>query len=108
MKYCDGGSAAELLTRMQRKGRRFTEDVLSYIIRSVGLAALELNRNHVLHRDIKGDNILFKQDGSVKLCDFGLSRQVDSTFDKCGTRVGSPCWMAPELVKALEARNYYF
>lgn len=82
------------------------EEHIAYIIRETCRGAIELNRNHVIHRDIKGDNILLTKDGRVKLCDFGLSREVDSTFGKRGTCIGSPCWMAPEVVTAISASKY--
>lgn len=82
------------------------EEHIAYIIRETCRAAVELNRNHVLHRDIRGDNILLTKQGNVKLCDFGLSRQVDSTLGKRGTCIGSPCWMAPEVVMAQEASMF--
>lgn len=103
LKYCAGGTAADLVKKLIKMDRRMREEHISYIIRETCRGAVELNRNHILHRDIRGDNILLTKDGRVKLCDFGLSRQVDSTFGKRGTCIGSPCWMAPETVVAMES-----
>lgn len=94
-----------MVNRLLKLDRRMREEHIAYIIRETCRAAIELNRNHVLHRDIRGDNILLTKNGRVKLCDFGLSRQVDSTLGKRGTCIGSPCWMAPEVVAALESRE---
>uniref|UniRef100_T1PFP8 Myosin head n=1 Tax=Musca domestica TaxID=7370 RepID=T1PFP8_MUSDO len=105
MEYCGGGTATDLVNRLLKLDRRMREEHIAYIIRETCRAAVELNRNHVLHRDIRGDNILLTKQGNVKLCDFGLSRQVDSTLGKRGTCIGSPCWMAPEVVMAQEARD---
>ena len=96
----------DMVNKLLKLDRRMREDIIAYIIRETCRGAIELNRNHVLHRDIKGDNILLTKDGKVKLCDFGLSRQVDSTMGARGTCIGSPCWMAPEVVNAMEASKY--
>ncbi|XP_037816478.1 neither inactivation nor afterpotential protein C [Lucilia sericata] len=105
LEYCGGGTAIDLSNKLIKLDRRLREEHISYIIRETCRGAIELNRNHVLHRDIRGDNILLTRDGRVKLCDFGLSRQVESTFGKRGTCIGSPCWMAPETVLAMESRD---
>lgn len=93
----------DMVNKLLKLDRRMREEHIAFIIRETCRGAIELNRNHVLHRDIRGDNILLTRDGRVKLCDFGLSRQVESTFDKRGTCIGSPCWMAPETVMAMDA-----
>ncbi|XP_059220276.1 neither inactivation nor afterpotential protein C isoform X2 [Stomoxys calcitrans] len=105
LEYCGGGTAAELSRKLIKLDRRMREEHIAYIIRETCRAAVELNRNHILHRDIRGDNIMLTKSGHVKLCDFGLSRQVESTLGKRGTCIGSPCWMAPETVMAQDARE---
>ena len=54
----------------------------------------------VIHRDIKGDNLLIGEGNVLKLCDFGSSRQFTSqmTADRCNTLIGTPLWMAPEVI----------
>lgn len=47
---------------------------------------------------MKGSNVLLTAEGEVKLCDFGLARDIESTMGKRNTCIGSPCWMAPEMV----------
>ncbi|KAL9925896.1 STKc_myosinIII_N_like and MYSc_Myo21 domain-containing protein ninaC [Glossina fuscipes fuscipes] len=105
IEYCGGGTAVDMVNKLLKMDRRMREEHVSFIIRETCRAAIELNRNHILHRDIRGDNILVTKDGRIKLCDFGLSREVDSTLGKRGTCIGSPCWMAPEVVQAMEARE---
>nr|CAI5839459.1 unnamed protein product [Callosobruchus analis] len=53
-----------------------------------------------MHRDVRGSNILLTREGEVKLCDFGLSTMTRNQGEKLTTVLGSPCWMAPELVSA--------
>ena len=54
---------------------------------------------HVIHRDIKSDNILVDAQGNVKLADFGYSAQLTTEREQRTSRVGTVCWMAPELIK---------
>lgn len=61
-------------------------------------ALIHLHKNYVIHRDVRGANILLTANGEVKLVDFGLSYTLASTFGKTESRTGSPCWMAPEVI----------
>lgn len=85
--------------------RKMKEEHIAFMLREAAKAVMELNRNHFIHRDVRGSNILITKNGEIKLCDFGLTREVDSTFGKRGTCIGSPSWMAPELVTAQDARK---
>lgn len=83
---------------MHKANRRLNEEHIAYILKETTKALLHLHKNHIIHRDIKGDNILLTKEGQVKLCDFGLARSIESTLGKRSTCIGSPCWMAPEVV----------
>ncbi|KAJ8920812.1 hypothetical protein NQ315_004953 [Exocentrus adspersus] len=108
-KLCEGGPATDLINGLLVKNRRIAEEHIAYILKEVTKAIIYLHENKVVHRDVRGSNILLTREGEVKLCDFGLSRKLRSKDQKLFTRLGSCCWMAPELASANQSKNdaYY-
>jgi p21-activated kinase 1 len=60
-----------------------------------------LHSNGVIHRDIKSDNVLFSAHGNIKLTDFGFNGQMDDISANRTSMIGTPCWMAPEVIKKM-------
>jgi len=93
MEYVDGGS---VLDRVKKKP--LEEKYIGCIVREVLIGLKFLFNDKKLHRDIKCANILLAKRGDVKLADFGATGQLTDTMTKCNTFVGSPYWMAPEVM----------
>nr|XP_020451055.1 mitogen-activated protein kinase kinase kinase kinase 4-like isoform X3 [Monopterus albus] len=96
MEYCGAGSVTDLVKKT--KGNCFKEDWIAYICREVLRGLSHLHSHHVIHRDIKGQNVLLTENAEVKLVDFGVSAQLDRTIGRRNTFIGTPYWMAPEVI----------
>lgn len=84
---------------VQTLHKTYSENIVKYVLKK-SLEGLDfLHQKHIIHRDIKSDNLLMSARGDVKLADFGYACQL--TEEKAGrqSKVGTVCWMAPELIK---------
>eukprot|EP00759_Apiculatamorpha_spiralis_P006889 PhF_6_TR14120/c0_g1_i1/m.22565 len=99
MEYVAGGT---LNSFMKKFPKGLPKDIIKLWTVQILAGVAYLHDQNVVHRDIKGDNILAGNDGVVKLADFGCSRSIDNLCSKthgCRSMVGTPYWMAPEVIK---------
>ncbi|KAK2585257.1 hypothetical protein KPH14_009957 [Odynerus spinipes] len=98
MELCTGGSVTDLVQGLKKRGSRLTDRQIAYILRETVEALIYLHGNHCMHRDVKGHNILLTEEARVKLVDFGVSSHLAETLARKNTSVGTPYWMAPEVI----------
>ncbi|KAK4317532.1 hypothetical protein Pmani_011378 [Petrolisthes manimaculis] len=98
MEYCGAGSVSDIM-RLRKK--TLTEEEIATVVHDTlrGLEYLHLRRK--IHRDIKAGNILLNTLGHAKLADFGVAGQLSDTMAKRNTVIGTPFWMAPEVIQEI-------
>ncbi|CAI4050795.1 putative serine/threonine protein kinase SKM1 SKDI_15G0460 [Saccharomyces kudriavzevii IFO 1802] len=103
MEYMEGGCLTDILdaavgSNDGKKSSALNESQISYIVRETCQGLKFLHGNNIIHRDIKSDNILLNSRGLVKITDFGFCVELTEKRSKRATMVGTPYWMAPEIV----------
>jgi len=100
MEFCGGGSLLEIIELFD-EGIRLTESHIAFVCRET-LKGLEyIHKTNRLHRDIKSNNILLGNDGSIKITDFGFAAQLNDNQQR-NTVLGTAYWMAPEVIKGYD------
>ncbi|XP_063056126.1 STE20-like kinase b [Engraulis encrasicolus] len=95
IEFCGGGAVDAVMLELERP---LTEPQIRVVCRQTLEALLYLHENKVIHRDLKAGNILLSLDGDVKLADFGVSAKNTKTIQRRDSFIGTPYWMAPEVV----------
>ena len=93
MELCAGG---DLLSYVRRR-KKLDETLAKYLFKQAAKGLAYCHKNRVLHRDIKLENLLIDEEGTIKLCDFGVSRQLKKATELIGEQCGTPAYMAPEV-----------
>ncbi|XP_065071955.1 serine/threonine-protein kinase 10-like [Rhopilema esculentum] len=95
LEFCPGGAMDDIVLDLERG---LDEDVIRVICRQMVEALAFLHEKGVIHRDLKAGNVLLKEDGNIKLADFGVSAKNKRNSQRRDTFIGTPYWMAPEVV----------
>lgn len=103
MEYCCSGSLSDI---MEMCDKTFEEKEIAVIMREALLGLDYLHTHNKIHRDIKAGNILLNEFGECKLADFGVSCRVEGPNDRRTTMIGTPYWMAPEVLQTKQNHGY--
>ncbi|XP_066581483.1 STE20-like serine/threonine-protein kinase [Prorops nasuta] len=95
IEYCDGGAVDSIMVELEKA---LTELQIAYVCQHMAKGLAFLHKAKVIHRDLKAGNVLLTMAGGVKLADFGVSAKNKYTLQKHDTFIGTPYWMAPEVV----------
>ncbi|KAJ8395903.1 hypothetical protein AAFF_G00027860 [Aldrovandia affinis] len=95
IEFCPGGALDDIMLELERG---LSEQQISEVCCQTLQALCYLHQRHIIHRDLKAGNILLTLEGQVKLADFGVSAQNTNTLQRRATFIGTPYWMAPEVI----------
>lgn len=95
LEFCDGGALDSIMLEL---GKGLTEGQIAYVSKQLCLGLEHLHNRCIIHRDLKAGNVLLTKSGGVKLADFGVSAKNKELNQKRDSFIGTPYWMAPEVV----------
>ncbi|XP_041803834.1 STE20-like serine/threonine-protein kinase isoform X2 [Chelmon rostratus] len=95
IEFCAGGAVDAIMLELERP---LTEPQIRVVCKQTLEALIYLHESKIIHRDLKAGNILLSLDGEVKLADFGVSAKNTKTLQRRDSFIGTPYWMAPEVV----------
>ena len=93
MEYADGGDLNGLVKRCKESGKTLSEDeILGYFVQ-ICLGLKHIHEQHIVHRDLKSQNVFLTSNGIVKLGDFGIAKNLGSTEQMAKTQIGTPYYL---------------
>lgn len=98
LEYMDAGCLTEMLDAELHT--KFDEKLVRFIMHEALKAIDYMHKKHIIHRDIKSDNLMMTSQGDIKLGDFGYAALLTKERKKRRSKVGTTCWMAPEIIKS--------
>eukprot|EP01066_Platyproteum_vivax_P012161 Platyproteum_vivax@DN5525_c0_g1_i1.p1 len=105
MEYCPLGAITNLVPVKPKQELVMSEKEIAVVVESVLQALHYLHKQKKIHRDVKASNIVLKRDGSTLLTDFGIAAQLENSLARKTTQIGTPYWMAPEVIQGKEGYN---
>ncbi|XP_078139764.1 uncharacterized protein LOC139923913 isoform X2 [Centroberyx gerrardi] len=102
LEFCPGGALDDIMLELERG---LSEQQISEVCFQTLQALSYLHHNHIIHRDLKAGNILLTMDARIKLADFGVSAKNTNTLEKRATFIGTPYWMAPEVIQCETSKD---
>ncbi|KAL8563942.1 hypothetical protein ACOMHN_059372 [Nucella lapillus] len=108
MELCGGGSVTSLSKSLLKKEEHLDELLIAHILKETVYVLHHLHEHNVMHRDVKGHNILITHSGVTKLIDFGVSGHLETHLAHRKTHVGTPYWMAPEVIACEQQLDYSY
>lgn len=105
MQFCEGGDLNTLIKKNKDEGRVFSIGEIIYVAQQLAAGIKYLHMSKIIHRDLKPKNILITKDSLIKIADLGLAKAMKSTNNQAKSEVGTPLYMAPEILKG---KNYTF
>jgi NIMA (never in mitosis gene a)-related kinase len=105
MEYAEGGDLAQRINTAKTQRSSFSEETILDWVTQICLAMKHIHDRKIIHRDIKAQNVFLAKDSSIRLGDFGVARILDYTVAKAHTQVGTPYYIAPEILKGRAYTN---
>ncbi|EGR28014.1 protein kinase domain protein [Ichthyophthirius multifiliis] len=98
IQYAEGGDMQQKINQMIKNNQKFDQNQIKIWIIQIIDALKYIHDNKIIHRDIKAQNIFLNSENNILLGDFGVSKSLESTKDLCNTYVGTPYYIAPEII----------
>ena len=105
MEHADGGDLAQRINTVKSQRSSISEETVLDWVTQICLGMKHIHDRKIIHRDIKAQNIFLMKDNSIRLGDFGVARILDYTVAKAHTQVGTPYYIAPEILKGRAYTN---